>query len=292
MKNKKANIPITILVFLVLSLFLTSILVTYSAHQKIFGNYDLSKIQKVNSNKLLLEQNVYVISKSALAKTFDEFSKGEEYDYVKDRRSTGEFFELHGRFEENFEKRFRENFLEILNSHNTYKKELLAKYVSLGNGNFQTNFEGDYLKMNFTYFSEVEQDDLVSSSILKNLPFFGSSNDDSSIQKIISLDYRTPVEISFNFESIGLHSFEKIYIAKEICKNFEEELEMKSCFETYLINFDAIVKNVSEYYDSVEEFPFEVLSSFEGAKLVTLNSKTRFSFDNVPEPISIYFVPV
>lgn len=295
MKNKRANIPITILVFLVLSLFLTSIFVSFSSREKIYRSQNFANIQKVTSNKLLLEQNLYVVSKSALIRTFKEFSLGEgEYDYVKGRINTGEFSELHERLNGNFENRFRENFLEIIRPHNTFKGELHLWYTWLRLGKFQTFFKEDSIMLNFTYVSIEESDGLASTSafenFLKELPFLGSSDKEDSYQRVIGLRYRTPMEISFGFEHVGLHGFEKIYSVKETCKVFESEGEMKDCFEKKLPNFIVDVRNVSSVLE--EEFPFEQRPSFEGAKLVSLKSKTHFSFDNKPEPISIYFVPV
>lgn len=294
MKNKKGNLPIVILVFLVLALLLTSIFTGYFTQKNAFKNYEIERVQIINSNKILFEQNLYVVSKAAFLKTFYEFSLGKDYDYIKNRKNTGEFFEIHERIEENFNQRFKENFLEILNLANTSQPKLELQYDSLKKGNFDLNYSNEKLKLNFTYISFNEQGEIPTSSFLSLLPivgrFFESSSSRSSV---ISLNYKTPIEISIDFEKISLEGFYEIYYAKENCKFLQENDIIKNCLEKHLPNFIVKVENISEYVENEEKvFPFESIpTSEDNLKLVHLRTKEYFIFDGEIKPIEFVFVP-
>ena len=293
MKNKKGNLPIVILVFLVLTLLLTSIFTGYFFQKNAFEKYEFEKIQEINSNKLLFEQNLYVVLKMATVKTFYEFSLGKDYDYIKNRKNTGEFFELHEMLEENFKERVKKNFLEILNSANTSQEKLYPHYTSLKRDNFDVEYLDEKLKLNFTYISANEQGEIPKSSFLSGLWLIGRFfEEDSYRPSIISLNYKTPVEISIDFEMVSLEGFYEIYSAKENCKALEENEEIKKSIERDLPNFIVKVENVSDYVDNGEKkFPFESIPEpAEEFKLVSLKTKEYFVFEDEIKQIEFIFV--
>ena len=263
MKNKKGDVAIVILVILVLLLCVSSWFVFSLSKSNKINTLDLTTIEKIKSNQFAFEESLSLAGERALIKTFDEFVSGNQYDYLKNRKNTGEFFALHDKLNENFALRFKENFLEYFSSQNFYANSLLVQYKSIQNGNFDVSFDGNevVIKLDYSPLS-VESDSIL-------------------------VDYSAPIKIKIPLNQTGLNGFNEIYLAKENCKSFKAD-EMKNCFDEKLYNFDAEVYLV---LDSGDEFGLVSVDSTSNLNFVHLVSKDSFSFENGIRNVNITFVP-
>jgi hypothetical protein len=262
-KNKRANVEIIILVILILILIVACLFVFSFSKTSSLDNFDLSSVHQTNSNRIVFEQSLYLAAEKASIKTFDEFILGEEYDYLKGRKNTGEFFNLNDRLKETFSNRFRDNFLEIFSSQVFYDNSLKYQYEMIKAGKFDTSFDGDNVTIKFYYVSTVVHDEFIN------------------------IEDSTHNEIKIPLNRVGLSGFNELYFSKEKCKSILDTEEMRYCFEESLYNFDVEVFLVE---DSASDFGFITTDSTSSLNLVSLKSKNDFSFKDGIRKVEIAFV--
>ena len=265
MRNKRGDAAIVFLVFMVLVLFIFALFKFASAQTISLEGFDLSKIEKVSSTKLAFEQSLNFAAQKAAVKTFDEFSKGDNYDYIYARKSTGEFFKLHEKLKENFANRFKENFLEIFSSQTSSDKSIANEYemIKKQKGNLDVSFDNDNISIKFNY---VYAPDTVES---------------------INVQDSARIELKIPLNKIGLNGFDEIYLTKEKCKSLGDVTQIRDCFEKYLINFDAEVLPAKE---NAGKFGFTPIDS-STLNIVKLTSKSDFSFIDGDKNIELDFIP-
>ncbi len=262
-KNKRGDAAIVFLVFMILVLFVFALYRFSTSSAISLDGFDLSKVQKLSSTKFVFEQSLYFAGQKAIIKTFDEFSKGNNYDYIKARKDTGEFFSLHDKLKENFASRFRENFIEIFSAQTSYDKSITYEYEMIKAGKFGVGFDNDNLTLSFNFSSVPDAVGLVNVQ-------------DSRFMKI---------NISLN--RINLNGFNEIYSTKEKCKLVNAS-SMKDCFENGLINFNAEILPVKE---NAGQFRFNVVDSTSQLNIVKLTSKSSFSFVDGDRKTTLVFIP-
>jgi len=199
MKNKRADIAITLLVFLTL--------LVVGATLFIFMN-NSGKIEKELINprvveKVYVEENkvkfyVKQAGERSLVKTYKEFVKGEGvYDYLQSRQTTTEgvkFENLNSKLDERFLERFKVNFDKEIKNYD-FSEDI--SFTLSGKGNDFEVFVG-------------------------NLEFIESGS--------LEIIYKPKVNLNFNLQKIGLHGFEEIFNVKENCKSKEGSGEKEFCF--------------------------------------------------------------
>lgn len=134
---------------------------------------------------------------------------------------------------------------------------------------FNNNLESDSFVSLKNSFEKGDFETVYSSGVLT---FTLKNVSTEVVYKDISIKNYRDVSVVFDFDKNGLHSFERIYEVKEMCKNEEFE-RVEECFSA-LNNFDVSVsKSVSE----------NVFVNFESRKLFLVGELKKIEFGFVPK---------
>lgn len=233
--NKRADIAITILVVLVL--FLTGI--TLFSFLKSPGKIEekIINVKFMNSFQLKQQTAEFYLEqagKNAFVKTYEQFAKGtNQYDFIANRKSNNYFGELHPKLKENFIEKFRENFKKeisgyLIDDSFSFTSEILEKTKQLvKEDKFSLAFEGEIL--------ELKSSELIIE-------------DSSPNAEVLFIP---KISLEFDYEKLGLHSFEKIYRMREYCLSLEGNPEIlnslvrEECLREGLLNFEIGVNEES-----------------------------------------------
>ncbi len=249
--NKRGDVSIVILVFLVLLVVFGSLFIFYTSSvkikDKISGVVVFNKVyMQENSIKFYLDS----AGKDVMVKTYKDFvdDSGDEYDYINNRRTVEgkypEFEELHSKINEKFEKRFSENFKKEFEKYDFEEDYLIDLKKNISENKFDVSFNGEFIQLN------------MNSLMLTN-----------SIKET-SIIYKPQISLEFDLNKIGLDDFGKLYNVKEDCKKQED---IQECFNNRLNYFNAFVNQENS--------------------LVTLTSKKEFLIDEEFKKIEFSFIP-
>jgi len=258
--NKKGDIAVVVLVFLIVILLVSSLFV-FSFKSAEIKNTSLYSVFKSKSNSGVVEQSISIASQRALLKTFYEFSLGKNYDYINAKKSTNEFFILHIKLNESFSLRFKENLLEEISLHNLSSNNSKFYFDDFKKGKFDVSFDGDKIELKFNYSS------LFSGNIF-------------------NVNYSEEIKVNYSLNELELNNFKEIYLAKETCKNLDY-LDMKTCYEASLSHFDVELVLESE---GAQRFGITKIDSEKDLFIVHLISKDSFYFDGEKKNIEFVFV--
>ena len=256
--NKRGDISIVILVFLVVFVVSASLFVFVTSslkeNVKISGAAIVDKVKlQENSVKFHIKQ----VGEKSVIKTYKEIINNKEYigdTVILVNNIEPEFKLLNENLNENFKTKFINNFKSEFESYN-FEGDYLKNIQSIIYNNlFDIGFNGEIL-----VFSENKQE------------FYEHSDE-------IQVTYQPIIKLEFNFTKIGIESFEKIYSVKEQCKNEQNAELIKQCFDNNLINFNTSViekekPNKEKYF------------------LITLTSKKEFLINDKFEKIEFSFTP-
>ncbi len=252
-KNRRGDITILLLVILVLLVASATLFSFVTSSGKVEAKISDAKfVENIYYKENLVEFYINQAGEKSISKTYRIFS--ENGDYINNPIISGgeiEFGKIHNKLNENFYIKFNQNF-----------KEEFENY----------NFEEDYLKNLKEVILDGNFDVIVNE---ENLVIKINNLEINNSVKNINITYIPEISLGFDFQKIGLHSFEKIYEVKEGCKNVEE---VENCYNK-LINFES---NVIEKEKS------------NGGKyfFVTLTSKKQFLIDGKFTNINFSFVPM
>ncbi len=257
-KNKKADLTVVLLVFLVLFLAIATLFTFYKNSNGVNTDsfdYGISSRAIIESNSVQFSLNE--MAKKATLESYKTFiPNGEFVDKPTfDLDFNVKFEALNPSIESEFSEEFKENLkkeAKKINSNEALSaslKELFEK------GTFIYSFDGDTASV---FLKEIN---LKISSGNTNVSYFPELNS------------------KINLGQIGLESFEDVYRAKESCKNLLSSNLMESCFEQELSNFDAIVSE-KQSASGVKTF------------VVELSSRKLFFEDGKLEPLKFKFIPI
>lgn len=218
--NKRGDVSIVILVFLVLLVVFASLFIFAISSmnvKEVISGYLI--FDRVYAQEDLIEFYLDSAGKDAVAKTYTDFvdSGVPELDYINNRKSVGgysEFGELHDKLNENFEKRFIDNFKKELAKYEFEESYLIDLKKNISENKFDVSFNGEFIQLN------------MNSLMLTN-----------SIKET-SIIYKPQISLEFDLNKIGLDDFGKLYSVKEDCKKQED---IQECFNNKLNYFNALV---------------------------------------------------
>jgi len=210
MKNKRGDLAITVLVFLVVmvcAVALYSFAATNSEFEK--------KIQDID-----YAQGAYVIADSfefsmegpvrqAYFETYSEFLENEVYSYID---SGSKFYEVYyfDFLNPDLNEEFNKLFLEKLKINEDYKKKVVVEF---NNDLFRVVFED----MEF-----------------------------NSDERGYDIRYKTDIVYDFNFINQGIIGFEKLNEVKDECVSSGRLSEVEDCFNREFENFEVTVTEVGK----------------------------------------------
>ncbi|MEM3091838.1 MAG: hypothetical protein QXD05_01770 [Candidatus Pacearchaeota archaeon] len=256
--NKKADLSIVLLVFLVLITAMFSLFIFTTKSQSI--NVKISNIgitNKIYEKENLAKFYVKEVAMESIIKSYKEISFNGEFvdEPTFDLEKNVRFTKLRNNLNEDFGKKFNENFKKKIGSY-TFDEDYLNKIkAQVSQDKFSYFFDGEKLSLN-----------------ISNLNIKESSKDMN-----ISFDFN--LSFVFILEDLGLESYDKIYQIKEICKTKLTIPSIEDCFRSNLKNFEVTV---------VEKKGFDNQKYF----VVNLTTKKSFLIDEIFENIKLNFIPV
>ncbi len=254
MNNKRGDIAVTLLVFLILVTVLIALFTFVTNPMKVKEKISsLGVIQIISSQESLAEFYVKQSGESAAILTYKEFASDGIYvaEPVKmnlDREI--EFSSLNENLNEKFRLKFIENFQKEFEKYD-FKEEYLKNLKEIIKiNNFYTVFDGNKIILD-----------------VNNLEFKESLKD-------VGVLYAPKINVVLNLDNIGLDDFKRVYDIKEYCK-IQEDVE--ECFNNELVNFNTV-------FQSKEN------SNKEKYILARLTSKKEFLIDYKFEKVEFSFV--
>ena len=260
-KNKKADLAVVLLVFLVVLLTLSSLFLFLTNSRVDSSSVDVSFLDGLLIREKKAEFYLDSFVEQAFVKTYAGFAANKKYMVNQKEKDGAVFFtdvlddsKLNSKFKGEFDLNYK-----VLSQER--EKQLSTE---IGEDNLD-NLK-DY---------EISLGDKGAKIRFKNLVFYErqSSERDSGLIHAPPSEYVTDFNISVNFNGLGLHSFKEIYNAKEECKVKQGSEEKEKCFKEKLFNFNVeiIDKASQDYY------------------LVSLSSKRLFLINNELKPVSFDF---
>lgn len=254
MNNKRGDLAVTLLVFLILATVLIAIFTFVTNPIKVKEKISsLGVIQDISSQESLVEFYVRQAGESAVILTYKEFASNGIYiaDPVKINSNREiEFFNLNENLNEKFRLKFIENFQKEFEKYEFQEESLKTLKEIIKINNFYTAFDGNKIILD-----------------VNNLEFKESLKD-------VSVLYAPKINVVLNLNNIGLYDFKGVYDIKESCK-IQEDIE--GCFNNELVNFNAELQS--------KENPNK-----EKYILATLTSKKEFLIEYKFEKIEFSFV--
>lgn len=218
-KNKKADVAVTLLVFLVMFVASTTLFV-FVTNNKVteLKISDAIAIERVYTKENLVDFYLVKIIESVAVKTYIDFVEYKNENYIgsllyNEEESTVYFQFLAVNWKEDFKKNFIENLKSEFKEQgymNDYMSEIKNNALQ---DKVQSKFDGEILEITFPSLE-------INDSYKK-----------------INITYHKVPYSKINLTKIGLHSFDRIYEVKENCKDVDN-IEM--CF-IQLNNFDVEV---------------------------------------------------
>ena len=255
MLNKKGNLSIVLLVFLVLFSTVISIFIfstnTFSEDLKLQS----SEFSNLKKEKAVLEYYLYDSSEKAFLKTYDSFLENGEYSNSKNilkEESHITFLSLDTQLNELFQERFILFFIDEFEKYGFSNESFLSFRDSVLKKEFSVLFDGENISLTFSDF---------------NFKFISSNSE---------INFRPLISMQFKLADYGLDNFEKLFLVKEFCRDEEDK---KSCFDS----------NLKNYGSSVEK---KIDGSGKEYFLVTLTSSKEFFIEGSSKKISFSFVPI
>jgi len=257
MKNKRGDLSVVLLVFLVLFITIYSLFTFTTSSMNVEEKISNVKIiDKIYSQENLVEFYVKEAGEKAVVKSYKEIIKDSNYiggsvilinnvdaEFTFPKKDLNDIFMV--KFIDNFKKEFQKYEFD-----EDYLKDLKEVIIS---NDFEINFDGNDLNVIFINFEFEENYEKGNLRNIKYMP------------KMI---------LNFDLNKIGLESFDKIYNVKDNCKS---QVDIGECFNLELNNFNAVLMNKQK-------------SSGEGYSLVTLTSNKEFLIDGNYEKIEFGFV--
>lgn len=252
-KNKKASLQVVVFVILSFLVVFSSLFVFYNSSKNKID--EMSEIGLMNN--LLVEKNLFetyardILSK-ALYTSYNEFSTQGKYieNPSFDSNLNIIFQDVNENLKQDFSVFFEKNMLDLFNKNfsNYYLRKLSE---SVKSGNYDFYFDGENVFFNFSRISLEENSDKI---------------------KII---YTPLITSRIGFLDLGLDNFEKIYLIKENCTNFDSRIESEICFNEKLKNFNVSISEIKISDDKVSFFVF-----LETKKYFLINNqKQKIFFD-------------
>jgi hypothetical protein len=183
-------------------------------------------VEKVYSQEELAEFYIKDAGERAFVKTYKEFVSNEKYDYIEQPVEIvdgySKFNRLDDKLEENFNKRFEENFKELFLSYE-FEKSFLNEVKGLINED-KFEFKDGVLSVN----------GLILKSVFEDIEIF----------------YEPVLEVKLDNKRIGFASFEEIYRFKEKCADSEEIVVCYEDNEKMVYGFDIQYEDffIDDYY--------------------------------------------
>ncbi|MEK6906750.1 MAG: hypothetical protein AABW81_03950 [Nanoarchaeota archaeon] len=214
-KNKRGDLAITLMVFLVITICLASLFLFSTSSgdvkTKIAGAFIVSKAE---SRGDLAEFYIREAAESSAIKTYDSLIADEKYiqkpvNYNVD--GIPEFSELSNTINEDFIAEFNKNFKENFASYEFQEDYLIGLKEIVAKDEFSNSFDGKAV--------------MVKINTLE----ITSSSDTESIK------YIPKISVKVDFKNIGLDYFEDIRNVKNICYNEEQ------CYNEGLNYFSASI---------------------------------------------------
>ena len=196
--NKRGDISIVVLVFLVLIVCIATIFSFLVSGGKIntqVGNTRL--VENVYSEQYFVEYYLSESMKLALVKTYEEFANSKDYiaNPIIDSDGNYEFKDLHAKLKENFIDKFKINLNEEISKYNFEEKSLINFKDRVSSGNYDAEFDGEKIRIILKDF-EIKKD-----------------------FKKFSVNYIFNLTREVEFGKVNLDGFGEIYTIKEKCKN-------------------------------------------------------------------------
>lgn len=265
-KNKKGDLPVVLLVFLVLLVVLTSLFIFATRSQTIIATIsDVGIVNQANMKKNSLEFHIFQILENSIVESYKEMIQdGQLVENPSfDTNLYVRFNSLSLTLNEDFSKEFAERFKKRFENYDAQNSELLFQEIKklVEEEKFVYFFNGKKIKISFSETGNLK------------------------IQKLsekINVSYSPHISLSTTFGKIGLNDFEEIYSAKEICKIIEESTEektIKECFEKELEHFNVEILEKKK-------------TDGETYFVIILTSKKIFLINEKPERINFGFIPI
>lgn len=259
-KNKKGDLPTVLLVFLVFLVVLTS-LFTFLIKSKNINEYteSVGLINEVYEEQNLAEFYIIEAVKTSIVESYLDITK--DGGFVENPNfdlQTNVFFDelnsnLNGDFLKEFDKSIKRNFGNY-DFQEDYLKKLKETILA---DRFDSSFNGEKLRIN-----------------VKDLKL-------KKFSEKINVTYSPNISLEASLDKMGLHSFDQIYQAKEICKTKTTTDSLKECFQDHLKYFDVGVIERQNIQNQGQK-------SF----IITLKSKTDFLIEGKFHTITLNFIPI
>jgi len=255
------------LITLIVSLFLFT-----NSSLNIREQLDISPVNKVILYQEVLENNAYLIARESFVKTYIQFVNEEKI--FDSRYFEGKVSGVPGD-------------ISFFGGFSNFSSDFYSKF----NNKLQTNFVSNLIFSkdlevisNFDSYAQKSSISLDNSTIAVNLKEIPLSlqNEKSGLYVHSSL----PIVFNFDVHAIGLNSFEEIYLAKQLCRNFNEALLMEACYESNLQYYNISVTSIAE---GGKEFNIAAREETLGRPLVVLESKMSYVQDTL-KPIRFAFI--
>lgn len=244
-RNKKGDISINILVMLTLAITIYSLFIFVSGANRIVTAISgIEAVEQIYLERNLVDFSINRALKDAVVESYFEVIDLNDYLWNPSVNSIEpEFGRLHPEVNEKLKVRVVAN---------------MRKYFTMVYRIFPEQYFLRNTRNSILLSDSFEESNLVieGDNIQMNLYqiYFGAN-----LYKSFSVEYFATFSPMVSPNKIGLHGFNEIYEAKELCKNEGSSSSMERCFQTRLENFYVVVeekeKNNEKYFlVSMESF--------------------------------------